>query len=311
MGLPQLALLSPGYEPEPLPEMTKQLTKMTEPARHRLWAELAGDSPLESLRLATLGWVPRKRERLRGPTPRHAFCLLARGEGTFLSPDTDTPQPVAGPGIFFTSPAMHHDYGPTRVADRWEEFYWIIEGARVAEWEAAGWWPDKPSFRPIDVAAAEELIALFRVTSAALERRDRRALDQAKLALERWLCDHADPRARRDTGPASPLAPIVERWRREPQRAWSLKEGAAQAGLSYTRFRARFVEDYGTSPYDYLLRLRLELAAGWLRATSEPVKSIALRCGFSRVEPFVRAFGRVHGASPARWRRHRLPARTA
>ncbi len=287
--------------------MPKQLTKMTDPARHRLWAELAGDSAVESLRLAALGWVPRKRERVRGPTPRHAFCLLARGSGSFLETGGDAPETVRGPGVFFTSPEMRHDYGPARDGERWEEYYWIIEGARVAEWRAAGWWPEDARFQPLEAAVAKALVALFRATAAALERRDGRALDTAKLALERWLCAHAAPREPKAGHAADPLGSVVERWRREPQRAWSLRECAAQAGLSYTRFRARFAEIYGTSPYDYLLRLRLELAAGWLRATDEPVKSIALRCGFNGVESFVRAFARAHGASPGRWRRRYRP----
>lgn len=276
---------------------------MPDIARHRLWAELVGDSGLDSLHFATLGWVPRKCERVVGPTPRHAFCLLARGRGSFREAGETTPRPVRGPGVFFTSHDMRHDYGPDRPADLWEEYYWIVEGARVDEWRRAGWWPAWEHFAPIDASAAAGLVALFREASAALERRERRALDAAKLGLERWLCDHAAAYA--ETAPAapSPLAAVIELWRREPQRAWSLREAAAQAGLSYTRFRARFVVEHGTSPYDYLLQLRLELAMRWLHGTEEPVKSVALRSGFGTVESFVRAFGRAKGLSPGRWRR--------
>jgi AraC-like DNA-binding protein len=151
----------------------------------------------------------------------------------------------------------------------------------------------------VDSATARGLVAQFRAATSALERRDARALDHAKLALEHWLCAHA---ATRPTPPPTPLAATIETWRRDPRRAWSLREAAAQAGMSYTRFRARFVAEHGTSPYDYLLQLRLELASRWLRATDEPVKAVAQRCGFGTVESFIRAFTRAKGASPGRWR---------
>jgi len=268
-------------------------------SRHRLWAELDGDSALASLRFATLGWVPRKRERVTGPTPRHAFCLLARGRGTFVETGTCTPCAVRGPGVFFTSPDMLHDYGPVSADDPWEEYYWIIEGARVDEWRRAGWWPTQARFQGVDSATARALIAQFRAATTALDRRDQRALDHAKLALEHWLCAHA---ATVPPPLLTPLAKTIETWRRDPQRAWSQREAAAQAGMSYTRFRARFVIEHGTSPYDYLLQLRLELATRWLRATEEPVKTIAQRCGFKTVESFIRAFRRAKGSSPGRWR---------
>ncbi|MBC8010215.1 MAG: helix-turn-helix transcriptional regulator [Burkholderiales bacterium] len=276
---------------------------MPDPSRHRLWAELAGDSALDSLHFATLGWVPRKRERMVGPTPRHALCLLARGRGSFREAGDSTPRPVRGPGVFFTSHEMRHDYGPDKPADLWEEYYWIVEGERVDEWRRAGWWPAREHFAPIDAPFAARLVALFHEASSALERRERPSLDAAKLGLERWLCDHAATHAETTPTAPSPLAVVIELWRREPQRAWSLREAAAKAGLSYTRFRARFVEEHGTSPYDYLLQLRLELAMRWLHATDEPVKAVALRCGFASAESFVRAFGHAKGITPGRWRR--------
>ena len=283
--------------------MTKELTNMPDPSRHRLWAELAGDSALDSLHFATLGWVPRKRERVVGPTPRRAFCLLTRGRGSFLEAGETIPRPVRGPGVFFTSHDMRHDYGPESPGDLWEEYYWIVEGARVDDWQRAGWWPAREHFQPISASLARDWVVRFREASTALERRDRLSLDSAKLTFELCLCEQAASHMIIAPPAPSPLAGIIETWRREPQRAWSLREAAARAGLSYTRFRARFVEEHGTSPYDYLLQLRLELAMRWLQATDEPVKAIALRCGFGSAESFVRAFGHAKGITPGRWRR--------
>lgn len=275
---------------------------MTDKARHRLWAELADDSELGSLRLVTLGWVPRKRERVVGPTPRHACCLLARGRGSFRVHGEDRPRTVVAPGLFFTSPEMAHDYGPESARDAWEEFYWIVEGPRVEEWRRSGWWPTQATFHTLTKREAASWESLFRAGLRALEQRSRREIDGHKLAFERQLHRSA---ARADTGreiPGSALHGVLEAWRRDPCRAWSLHDSARQTGMSYTRFRLRFREEFRESPHAWLVRLRIELATRWLRGTDEPVKAIAARCGFARVETFIRAFVRVHGVAPARWR---------
>lgn len=291
--------------------MPKKLTKMTDPARHRLWAELAEDSRLGSLRFGTLGWVPRKVERISGVQDKWAVCVLRPGSaGTFRETGAEVGRRVRGPGMFFVSPGVGHDYGPERPEDRWEEFYWIVEGARVNEWVGLGWWPRDAAFVPMAAERAREGWRLFREGASALERRDGRALDRAKLALERYLSEgpwRPEPgtEARRAS---SPVAGVVEAWRRDLGRDWSLRDCARTAGLSYTRFRARFAQEYGQGPHAHLLRLRLELARRWLRGTEEPVKAIAARCGFARVEVFIRAFARAHGATPGRWRRREAEA---
>ncbi len=169
-------------------------------------------------------------------------------------------------------------------------------------WGRVGWWARTAKFCPVTPGCAAEGRAVFRDGCAALEARDGVALDRAKLALERWLAEGpwTGGRATSAAGAASPLAGVVEAWRRDLARAWSLQDSARAAGLSYTRFRARFVLEYGQAPYTHLLRL--ELARRWLRSTNEPVKAVALRCGFTRAEPFIRAFAKAHGATPARWR---------
>lgn len=276
---------------------------MTDPSRHRLRAELAEDSRLASLRFGTLGWVPRKAERVMGVQDKFAVCVLRAGStGTFRDEETGELRRVRGPGVFFVTPAGTQDYGAASADDAWEEFYWIVEGARAEEWTRVGWWDRLARFHPVPPACAAAGWTVFQAGCDALDSRDGAALDRAKLALERWLAEGPWTRAQTPPRPASPLAAVVEEWRRDLGRAWSLPEAARRAGLSYTRFRARFVAEYGRAPYAHLLRLRLELARRWLRSTGEPVKAVAVRCGFSRVEPFIRAFAKAHGATPARWR---------
>jgi AraC-like DNA-binding protein len=206
--------------------------------------------------------------------------------------------------VFFVTPGVRQDYGPEGAGGAWDEFYWILEGARLEEWRRLGWWPEPARFWPLPVRRAAEAWALFEAGRGALERREAHGLDRAKLALERWLAEGPWSRAA-SAGPGdvvSPVSRVVEAWRRDLARSWDLRECARQAGLSYTRFRARFREERGRSPHAHLTDLRLELARRWLRATDEPVKAVALRCGFGGAESFIRAFARAHGTTPGRWR---------
>ena len=76
------------------------------------------------------------------------------------------------------------------------------------------------------------------------------------------------------------------------------------AGMSRTRFVARFTHLMGRSPHQYLTRYRMTMAENFLIA-QHPVKVVADRVGYQTVPAFVRKFKEVHGQSPAAWARQR------
>lgn len=86
---------------------------------------------------------------------------------------------------------------------------------------------------------------------------------------------------------------------REPLTIESLAE---QAGVHPAHLTRVFRERYGTSPGQYVRRLRLEWAAQQLIAGTEPVSRVALRAGFADQAHLTRAFRRHWGVPPARYR---------
>jgi AraC-like DNA-binding protein len=68
---------------------------------------------------------------------------------------------------------------------------------------------------------------------------------------------------------------------------------------------AHFVED---SPMQYLTRWRMQLAARLLAEGTSKVSTVALEVGYDSEAAFSRAFKKVAGVSPARWR-HQHAAR--
>jgi AraC family transcriptional regulator len=84
-----------------------------------------------------------------------------------------------------------------------------------------------------------------------------------------------------------------------------VQELAQLLGLSASHFCRAFKCTSRLSPRDYVLRRRIEVAQGLMLTTSEPLSSIALRCGMCDQAHFTRSFHRVVGETPCNWRRTR------
>ncbi|MBP6876443.1 MAG: helix-turn-helix transcriptional regulator [Phenylobacterium sp.] len=88
-----------------------------------------------------------------------------------------------------------------------------------------------------------------------------------------------------------------------PDRHWDLPSLARTAGMSRTRFAQTFKAVTGETPALMLTRLKLGSIAHRLTNESLSVEAAAEAAGYSSAAAFVRAFRRVHGDTPARWRR--------
>jgi AraC-like DNA-binding protein len=64
-----------------------------------------------------------------------------------------------------------------------------------------------------------------------------------------------------------------------------------------------FHREMGMSPWDYLNRLRVFLAAEFLRQTDRTIQDIALQTGFSDQAYFCRVFRKIYGVSPKQLRK--------
>ncbi|MCC9654710.1 AraC family transcriptional regulator [Rhodopirellula halodulae] len=78
---------------------------------------------------------------------------------------------------------------------------------------------------------------------------------------------------------------------------------AEMASLSASHFERRFRLAFGSSPRQYLIRVRVENAARKLRETDDRVTSIAQRCGFYDHAHFSRSFQRIMNMSPTEYRK--------
>lgn len=84
----------------------------------------------------------------------------------------------------------------------------------------------------------------------------------------------------------------------------SLEDLARVACLSQFHFSRAFRIATGSPPHRYLSDRRLQLAKSLLSSQIHPISEIALICRFSSQTSFTRAFSRVVGVSPARYRQN-------
>jgi AraC-like DNA-binding protein len=85
----------------------------------------------------------------------------------------------------------------------------------------------------------------------------------------------------------------------EPVRIGDL---AQQLGYSAAHLHERFRAELGSTPYAHLMGVRIRAARERLALTSDPVKVIAVECGFSHAAAFCYSFRRATGESPGAFR---------
>ncbi len=73
--------------------------------------------------------------------------------------------------------------------------------------------------------------------------------------------------------------------------------------LSAEQFNRLFRRRFSTSPYDYVLRQRVELACQLLEESDYPSYRIAVECGFYDGARFAKSFRRITGMVPMEWRK--------
>lgn len=88
----------------------------------------------------------------------------------------------------------------------------------------------------------------------------------------------------------------------EPARRWTVEDLARTAGTSRTVLSERFNAVMGQSPIGYVASWRMQLAAGRLRTGNDSISSIAASVGYESEAAFNRAFKRVTGVTPGKWR---------
>jgi AraC-like DNA-binding protein len=75
------------------------------------------------------------------------------------------------------------------------------------------------------------------------------------------------------------------------------------ANMSVSHFDRTFKNEYGCSPFQYLMNIRIEKAKKYLKNKDERITNIALLCGFSSASSFSASFHKSVGMKPMEYRK--------
>jgi transcriptional regulator GlxA family with amidase domain len=82
----------------------------------------------------------------------------------------------------------------------------------------------------------------------------------------------------------------------------SVDDLAGRMSMSVRNFERVFTREVGTTPSQYMLQLRVEAARGELERSKKGLKQIASSAGFANIDVMRRAFVRLLGITPRRYR---------
>lgn len=107
---------------------------------------------------------------------------------------------------------------------------------------------------------------------------------------------------RMQSGTADAMANVIRYLHDHFRENISTESLAEMAGLSVSHFERRFRLAFGSSPRQYLIRVRIENAAVMLRETEKNITEIAQTCGFYDHAHFSRSFLKIMNMSPSAYR---------
>lgn len=212
------------------------------------------------------------------------------------------------PGVVFVSAPTTRCEIHTDPRDTMEKYFLAVAGAEV---------PGRLRRCGVPVGRARQLAAHAEVTSV-LEDLVREG--QRSGALAQRICAALFELLLLKIEDTSTLAPHASEPAREAflrckalidagaEGLATLEEIARTAGVEASSVCRWFRRYQGTSPYQYLLRRKMNLAAEHLVENGGLVKEAAQRVGFADPYHFSRAFKSIHGVAPRDLLRYRHPA---
>lgn len=193
-----------------------------------------------------------------------------------------------------------HEHG---TGDRCISFAYTPEFLeRVAEIGSSG----RPGFRVPRIPPIRSAASL--VARASLFLAGKRGVSGEELSVQvaaqaTEIARGLEPmHARADAGSLSRVTRVIRLIDNDPHAPQDLASLARIARLSPHHFLRTFEGLAGTTPHQYVLRVRLRRAASRLKTETSRILDVALDCGFGDVSNFNRAFRAEFGMNPRRYR---------
>ncbi len=209
----------------------------------------------------------------------------------------DLPAPVA----WWTWPNARFVYGQ-REGRTWDHYYITFSGSRAQRMFRQELLSRVPAAFAV-VGNPQQFRQNFERLISVL-RRPVPDTDQAVHTLEGMcLSLHNSPETPEPNTLQRQIEELAHAIRLRPSAQWDFIEEADRLSVSLVHLRRLFRQSTGIPVHQFVIRSRMEQAAGQLRSSDKPIKQIAAGVGFEDLQHFAHAFRRLAGMPPGQYRR--------
>jgi AraC-like DNA-binding protein len=254
------------------------------------------------LPVATVGYIPHKRDWIRHPFQTFNFSFILKGAGLYRTAQREWE--VRAPCVITQWPGVHVEYGPHL---EWEELYLIYDAAHMPTLRRSAFVKDgKPVWYLQDPGPVRRRLDELNEALTAGEALSPDRVDRLceSLVMESLISEST---------PVSGPHERAIRAARAQVEAGFLEEIdfdrlALDHGFSPSSFRRHWGEHVGMPPQRFLVGLRIRRACRLLVETSMGVGEIARALRFEDPLYFSRRFKELTGESASDYRKsHRYP----
>lgn len=249
-------------------------------------------NPAFTPQLAGITWPYPYYEIHRSSGGCYVFEYIISGQGQ-VTQDQETCHVMAG-DAYILQPGHYHHYWADKN-NPWKKVWLNVEGSMVRHMLS-------------DYGLSDTLIVpdlgdgsyLFSIVEA-IQKEPVRCGSKLPLLLHQYISFLAESLGRRfmKESPALAMKNYIEQNLTVPI---SINDIADSVHLSRSRCIHLFREAYGTTPYNYYLSMKLELAQSMLYHTGLSIQAVSERLGFTCQHHFSAFFKKQTGISPAQYR---------
>ncbi|WP_346237075.1 AraC family transcriptional regulator [Niabella insulamsoli] len=264
---------------------------------------------LGNLFITHIGFFPKAkfhfRERPFGCAD-NILIYCAEGKGHY---QTEQAEHTLLPGQFFMLPPGQFHMYQADLKNPWS-IYWIhFSGDMLKTFNHLIKADDfvAPTKVKNEIKIIEQWSDIYSALSAGFEQSN---LTYANLSLYKLLATFVCPiEFIKPLADEDPISRSIAYMKANIHLPLTVQELAARQNLSGSHFMIRFKSKTGTSPIDYLIRLKIQFACQLLKQTDLRVNEVAEKTGYQDVFYFSRIFKKYTGVPPTKFR-HTAPRRS-
>ena len=249
-------------------------------------------------------YTPRAQSHIDKYLEGYATIQYMQRGAVELAYDDDV-QLLRGAWFWPAYPGPHLRFNAPVEGGHWFHRHIAFQGALFEEWISQGYWPMRACAAPSSRTAVEwgkYMDVMIGLSKQGDSWGRRRAINM----LEGLLLELGEANAALQNADSPWLQKVLSLLQLNQSSLCDYAELARQLGLSEGSLRRKFKAATGTSLHAYVLQQRMVQARTMLTETDLPIKTIALRLGYSNVYFFSRQFKQMTGAPPATFRQSRV-----